>query len=500
VSAIGAASASAATAGPVTVYADVDPASVGVRLLNRATFGVTDADWAEFVSLGYEGWLERQLNPGLISDTALEQRLAGQTPPFPALTTLTMTGEQLYALNNGGQIQNELIEATILRAALSRRQLFEKMVEFWSDHFSMDITIGSLNVLKTLDDRDVIRANALGNFRDLLHASARSPAMLQYLNNDQNTLAAPNENYGRELLELHTLGASAGYTQADVIAVSRCLTGWTRWGSTTNPSNLRGTFRYNSGAHDNGQKVLSPLFNLTGTGNLVIPAGQPAMFDGNLVLDILANHPATARFVCTKMARRFVGEDVPGAVVDAAVAAWLDNGSGVRGDIKAVLRVLLSANVLASATPRYKRPFHLTISAIRGLNATVTTTSSLRTRLVRCGHLPFMWGPPDGYPDTLEYWSGQQLPRWNFGAELVTTSGGAGNGITGVAVDVAGLLGTANTPAEVVNRLDARLTRGAMSTMDRNTIQSFLAQTALTTTRRADAAGLAVDSPSFQWY
>ncbi len=491
--------AMAAGAVPSTA-ADVDPGALGSKLISRVTFGLTSEEITRFNQLGYSGYLEHQLNHTAIPDTYVDSRLTGGVAGIPALSTLTMTGEQLYALNNIGQQANELIEATLIRAVYSKRQLFERMVEFWTDHFNLDLNTGAVSTLKTLDDRDTIRANALGTFGALLNASIRSPAMLNYLNNDLNTRTGPNENYARELMELHTLSSTGGYTQADVIAVARCLTGWTRWGSTSTPTNLRGTFRYNASVHDVTAKVLSPVFNLTGTTSVTIPANQRDMKDGQDVLDILVRHPRTAEFISTKLCRRFIGEDCPAAVIATVKATYLNNGAGVVGDIKSMLRTMLAPNIVYTATPRWKRPFHMYASALRVLPVTITTSGSLRTRLSRAGHLPFNWGPPDGYPDTLEYWSGQQLPRWNFGDEVVPTTATTGSSITGVSTDIGTMLTGATTRSDVMNRIDQLLFQSEMDPVSKARILSYLNTTTFTQQYRNEAVALSLMTPGFQWY
>ena len=489
----------AARAIPSTA-ADVDPGALGNKLISRITFGLTSEEITRFNQLGYSGYLEYHLNHTAIPDTYVQSRLTGGVAGLPALATLTMTGEQLYALSNTGQQANELIEATLIRAVYSKRQLYERMVEFWTDHFNLDIGSGSVSTLKTLDDRDTIRANAMGTFGALLNASIRSPAMLNYLNNDLNTRTGPNENYARELMELHTLSSTGGYTQADVIAVARCLTGWTRWGSTSTPTNVRGTFRYNASVHDVTVKVLSPVFNLTGTTSVTIPANQPDMKDGQDVLDILVRHPRTAEFISTKLCRRFIGEDCPAAVIAAVKAKYLNNGAGVVGDIKSMLRTMLAPNIVYTATPRWKRPFHMYASALRVLPVTITTSGSLRTRLSRAGHLPFNWGPPDGYPDTLEYWSGQQLPRWNFGDEVVPTTATTGSSINGVSTNIGTMLIGATTRSDVMERIDQILFQSEMDPGSKARILTYLNTTTFTQQHRNEAVALSLTTPGFQWY
>lgn len=491
-----AAQARPARAAPPDVSADIDPNSQVSRLVRRITFGYSTSEAATANALGYAGYLEQQLDPGSIAeDPALETSLA-------ALTTLNMTLPELYVQNgvSASVIINELIESKIRRAVFSKRQLFERMVEFWSDHFNIDINEDEQSVLKTVDDRSVIRPNALGTFGALVNASARSPAMLHYLNNDISTKNNPNENYGRELLELHSMSPASGYTQSDVREVARCFTGWTKYsGSTSNGANA-GLFRYNHTNHDTAVKTLSPAFDIDGnfTNPVVIPANQPQMADAQRILDLVSRHPATAQFIAGKLCRRFVGENVSSGVIGAVAQTFL----ATNGDIKAMLRTMFAANILWDAELRFKRPFHLIASALRALPATISATSGLRTQLNRCGHMPFYWNPPDGYPDTVAYWSGSELPRWNFGASAPTS------GVSGVTIDTSAATGVfsglatsgAGAAAAHVDRLNQRMFGGEMSVFDKARLQQYLGTGTISLTMQRDVIGLAIGCPSFQWY
>ncbi|QOJ15485.1 MAG: DUF1800 domain-containing protein [Planctomycetia bacterium] len=448
------------------------PLSNARWLAERISFGPTEAEYALADSLGYEGYLEHQLAHTAIDDSALQTRLAG-------LTTLAMQPYELIGLP-GGQVRNELTEAAILRAVYSPRQLYERMVEFWNDHFHTDIAEGINQQLRTIDDREVIRPHALGRFPDMLAASAQSPSMLYYLDNVTSVVGNPNENYPRELLELHTLGVTGGYTQQDVVELARCLTGWTIWNANANPVNVRWTFRYNSATHDNGAKTVL---------GATIPAGG-GINDGLTVLGILMNHPSTAAFIAGKLCRRFYGEAPPQSLIDTVAAAYSSTG----GDIKAMLRALFLNMDPQTAPPKYKRPFHLMMSALRQSGAAITTTSSLRTQLQLGGQLPFRWPAPDGYPDTLDAWAGLILPRWNFGASLLN-----GN-ISGSSVSINTLLAGANSADLVMARIDAALFGGAMPAAQRERIRQYLLPDPPTDTRKRDAVGLAIAAPEFQWH
>jgi uncharacterized protein (DUF1800 family) len=458
---------------PPDVSADADPGSLTAKLVRRITLGLTTAELTSAASLGYSGYLENQLNYTAIDDSAADAAIAG-------LTTLSMQPYQLYPLT-AAQIINELTEGTLRRSVLSRRQLYQRMVELWTDHFNIDITKEIDTHLKTVDDRDVIRANALGTFPALLSASAHSPAMLTYLDNQTSVAGNPNENYARELMELHTLSVSGGYTQTDVSEVARCLTGWTITRQTNNPGS--GVFRFDATVHDTGSKTVL---------GQVIPgqSGAAGINEGLTVLSILANHPSTAVFIATKICKWLVSETPSQALINSVAATYTSTG----GDIKAMIRTALAPNVLYDAPPKYKRPYHLFVSALRALPATITTINSLRNQLASAGHQQFYWTTPDGYPDTLLYWSGLILPRWNFGALLAT------GGLSGVSVDTAAFFSGLTTAAQMANTIDQSLFGGEMPAADKSRIQSYLLPDPPTSTRRNEALGLAIGSPGFQWY
>ncbi len=452
--------------------ADDLPFSPERWLVGRLTMGLTTEELTLAETLGYDDYLEYHLAHESIDDSAMGPRLAH-------LTTLTAQPYELISLT-GGQVRNELIEAVILRAVYSKRQLFERMVEFWTDHFNIDIFNGIDSQLKTIDDRDVIRAHALGSFGNLVDASAHSPAMLFYLDNATNIVGRPNENYARELMELHTLGVTGGYTQQDVEEVARCFTGWTYYGATVQPVTNRWTFRYNGTLHDNLAKTVL---------GQAIPAGG-GINDALTVLNILVNHASTAQFIARKLCRWFWSYDPPQALIDAVANTCTTTG----GDIRQMVRTLFTTLDPATAPLKYKRPFHLFCGAMRATATSITTTSALRTQLIGAGHLPFSWVPPDGYPDTLEAWVGLILPRWNFGASLTN-----GN-IAGSSVDTNGFLGSATTADAIVDVIDDKLFGGAMDSAEKTRIRDYLLPDPPTTQRKRDAIGLAIGSPGYQWY
>ncbi len=464
---------------PRHARADV-PFSPTRWLVHRITMGWTPEEQSLADSLGYQGYLEYHLNYTAIDDSLIENRIAAN------YSSIAMQPYELVSTTlTNNQVINELIEATILRSVFSKRQLFQRMVEFWTDHFNIDINNGLDNKLKTVDDREVIRAHALGTFPALLSASAHSPAMLYYLDNATSVVGNPNENYARELMELHTMGVEGGYTQADVQEVARCFTGWGFYPATFATQALRWTFRYSSGQHDNAQKTVL---------GVVIPAGG-GINDGLAVLDMLVNHPSTAQFISSKLCRWFYGENPPESLIDAVATTYANTG----GDIKEMIRTFFNTVDPATAPPRYKRPYHLFVSALRATAATINTSSGIRTNLSAAGHMPFFWSPPDGYPDTLETWVGLILPRWNFGASLVN-----GN-VSGTAVDLTAnstgfFYQVANNADAQADHINARLFGGAMAQADRDRIRDYMLPNAAPTTRHREAVGLAIGSPGYQWY
>lgn len=407
--------------------AEAGPGDPAWRVLNRMAFGPRPGDLERVRRIGVDAYVEEQLAPERIEEEwAAWMRLL----PMDTLDMDAMDAEDyetaVYPEVGKGQTAVELQQSCVLRAVYSRRQLQEVMVDFWTDHFNISQLKAECSWLKTLNDR-LIRQHALGRFRDLVLASARSAAMLFYLDNDKNQKldpekkSGPNENYARELLELHTLGVDGGYTLKDIQEVARCLSGWTyKKGFVLG----RGEFVFNPKTHDFGPKhVLGHL----------IPGGQlkelEGVRDGEQVIDLLCRHPNTARFVARKLCRRFVADRGPKALVDRLAQAFLKTD----GDIKQVLSVLFHSEEFQKGEYRkLKRPFDYTVSALRALNAD-TTGAGVLPHLERMGQLPYKWAMPDGYPDRVEAWTPSLLARWNFAAEVVQ------NRVGGTSVDAAAL-------------------------------------------------------------
>jgi hypothetical protein len=443
------------------------------RLLQRATLGSSLYELEQIDRLGYQGYLNAQLNPEKLDDSELENALREGLP------TLSMSAAEIY-LNYPDDFSTgpyELLIATLYRALYSPRQLFESMVVFWSDHFNIDLWSDSQHFLKPIDDRDVIRRHAMGKFPDLLRASAHSPAMLVYLTNDSNYKDDPNQNYARELMELHCLGADNGYTQRDVEEVARCFTGWTLdWDE---ESDGFARFHFDEYAHDDGEKTVL---------GRRIPAGGGVQ-DGDRVLQILANHPNTARFLARKLLVYFWGYAPPQSYIDQIAAIYQRTG----GNIRAMLRAILKRGWMATATPKLKRPFHLMVSALRAMFSGADDPYYLLDQLDVAGHSPFAWSPPNGYPDARGYWSGFLLPRWNFLTALLDPE------TSSVQTDLS-YLDPAMTPQALTQQIHWLVSNGTLTESTQAAIRAYLRNGTRTPERIREALVLALSSPDFQDY
>ncbi|MBI3168422.1 MAG: DUF1800 domain-containing protein [Chloroflexi bacterium] len=371
--------------------------------LKRIGLGPTPADVESVQRSGFEAFVESQLAYEQIDDSAIAKRIS-------QFETLTMPVKELAVLAKPSQPVFELIQATMLRAAYSPRQLYERMVHFWTDHFNIYILKSQDRFLKTGDDRDVIRPNALGNFHALLSASMHSPAMMVYLDNASSTKDGPNENYARELLELHTLGVDGGYTQQDILEVARALTGWSVTGR--RDMDNAGDFMFKPFFHDDGAKhILSVDF----------PAGQGAE-DGEQLARLLAEHPSTASFISYKLARHFVSDEPPADLVSKVAQVFQSSG----GDVRELLRAIFFSEEFNASlgTGKLKRPVEFVTSAIRQLGIETEFERPMFRLTQVMGQVPFFWSAPNGYPDVGKAWlnSNDLLARWNFALSIATNS------------------------------------------------------------------------------
>ncbi|MBI4519575.1 MAG: DUF1800 domain-containing protein [Gemmatimonadetes bacterium] len=440
-----------------------------VRLVRRITNGVTEEELSRARSMGFKRYLEYHLNPAAIDDHEVETFVSTNYP------ALTLDGLGLYQLDRK-ILENQLVEATLYRAAFSQRQLYERMVHFWSDHFT--IYYPKVQYLKVIDDREVIRKHALGKFPDMLRASAHSPAMLEYLDNTRSRGRNVNQNYARELMELHTLGVDGGYTQTDVEEVTRCLTGWTIQG--------RGNFRFDPAGHDFTAKTVLG----TAIPAMSPSAGEQGIQDGETVLNILLAHPSTAKFISTKMIRWLLQYDPPAALVEKVAATFTRTG----GDIPSMIRNIMTPANLLAAPAKYRQPYQLVLAALRATQPKVTRIAGIATRqLSVLGQPLFYWEDPDGYPDNVDWWAGLILQRWNFASYLTSLTAGD------VVVDVTPLM-KVNTAAGITEAINQRAFGGEMPASLKQHVSAHLTAVPITTTRVREAFALALSSTSFQWF
>ena len=468
------------------------------HVLNRLAFGARPGDVEAVRAMGVDAWIDRQLAPERISDANAEQFMArfatlGKTgeqlladypPPAAALARLqrrggTVTAEDSATLRAQGRqsyaFLGELASSRVARAVVSERQLNEVMIDFWENHFN--VFAGKDRTRYFLPDYDAqtIRPHALGTFRALLGAVAKSPAMLYYLDNWQSvadsgrpTLRAAqrplnarqagrraaavqqrmaqhpqlpqlaqrrrglNENYARELMELHTLGVDGGYTQQDVIEVARALTGWT-----IGRGAQGGGFAFRGAVHDASAKtILGKAF-----------AANKGLEEGEAVLDLLASHPSTARFIATKLARRFVSDTPPVALVERATATFRRTNGNIRDVVRTIVT---SPEFFASASYRakVKSPFELVTSTMRAMNAPPDATPRTSQLVRRLGQPIFGHQAPNGYPETGDAWmnTGAILNRINFG---LAAASGRVPGIRVPAWPTTAQLATASRDAQV---------------------------------------------------
>jgi uncharacterized protein (DUF1800 family) len=438
-----------------------------VHVLNRVGFGPRPGDVERLRQLGVQRYIDLQLHPERIADGSLQIRLAGletiglssrtiaeryERPAIEARRQQQQRQSQMKADGSGAeeppkqptaeqrranQVVQELAEQKVLRAVYSERQLQEVLTDFWFNHFNVDARKGADRFLLTEYERDAIRPHVLGKFRDLLEATAKSPAMLFYLDNwmSQSVVQTPpyrivrgrfgsplfmphpitqrknartglNENYGRELMELHTLGVDGGYTQHDVTEVARAFTGWT----IRQPRQV-GRFAFEPRLHDDGEKMV--------LGHRIKAGG--GMKDGEQVLDLLAAHPSTARFIATKLVRRFVSDAPPPALVDRVAARFTATG----GDLRETMRTILTSREFLSPDAyraKVKTPFEFVVSAARATGADITNAATLVRAVQQLGMPLYQCQPPTGYADSADAWvnTGALVNRMNFAMQLAT--------------------------------------------------------------------------------
>jgi uncharacterized protein (DUF1800 family) len=535
-----------------------------IHVLNRVTFGPRPGDVEMVQKMGLHNFIEQQLHPETIDDSAVDQELqqlnllqespsqlyslfiderklqqqkkaqqaanftasAGTPVEKPVMSQSATTppaapgpGNMAALLQapHSGAVIAQLEDDKLIRAVDSNRQLQEVLVDFWSNHFNIDMRKGPCRVLKVADDRDVIRAHIFGKFRDLLEASAKSPAMLLYLDNalssaprqltdrqreklaevmtqnggDPSTLPAAgkkmggiNENYAREIMELHTLGVDGGYTQQDVQEVARCFTGWTIDRQT-------GEFKFAPFRHDNGSKVVL---------GHQIPAGG-GIQDGEMVLDILCADPATAHHIAYEMCQRFVSDNPPESLVTRVATVFTNTG----GDLRQVTEAILTSSEFLSPAAfhtKIKSPLEFAVSAVRATESSITSTpdpgnfknvraniegaailgrtkavdrlstakrQSLNWHIYELGEPLFACTPPTGYKEVSKIWvsPGALIERLNFALALT------GQKVADVKFDAHNVLAGADLdhPDAVLDRCAAALLQGEISPATRKVLE-----------------------------
>ncbi len=510
-------------AGATTVAAEPDEHLRAAHALKRLGYGPRPGQVAELAALGVDNWMRRQLEPATIADPVAEAAVAAL--PKLALPKSELVRAYHQELRDRNQLQRaqaagdfaeagrlrvameereqavvaqaigELQHARLVRAVLSERQLEQVLVDFWFNHFNVDVRKRLVRATVIAHEQEAIRPHVFGNFRDLLGATAKSPAMLVYLDNALSVAereatpaerarverlrselagdeapapAAPsrrglNENYGRELLELHTLGVDAGYTQKDVQEVARVFTGWT-----IEPRS--GDFVFRRRWHDSGPKTIL---------GVSFPGGG-GQREGEQVLDLLAAHPATARRIATKLCQRFVADEPPPALVERVAEAYL----AAKGDLRRTYEALFFAPEFFAPEhfgAKTKSPFEFTASALRAAGADLVAVEGLRGRaplraveagaamgrggerlaglprktvmlhIVEMGQPIYAWGPPTGFPEDSSSWvsAGALVSRLNFA--LAMTAGQVADARVDPRRLVAGV--NADRPDEVVSAL-----------------------------------------------
>ena len=501
------------------------PRDSAYHVLNRLAYGARAGEADSVARFGVMRWIDRQLDPDHIDDS----RLAARERDFTILgydrgdlatryrdaqrerqrlqREVAASGDSTRLrdarpMREFRQLGGELQQLAIVRAALSERQLREVMVDFWTNHFNVFVGKGADRFLLPSYIEETIRPRALGRFEDLLIATAESPAMLFYLDNAQSVApgSSPppprlafnpfrrrrfgmnelndeqrrrrptgiNENYARELLELHTLGVDGGYTQQDVINVARIFTGW----SIERPERGAG-FVFNDWAHDRSDKIV-----------LGTPFKRAGKDEGIRLLRFLANQHATMHHVSAKLCARFVADEPPDGCVDAAVAAWQRTG----GDIRAVLRAIFTSPDFwapQAVRSKVKTPLEFVVSALRATGVEPDTSARVAQVVARLGEPLYQQPAPTGYAETEEHWvnSGALLARMNAAlavAKLCTSV---------PAID---------DHTALVDMINQRLLGGTMSAHTRSVILEQLADITDPAQARTMAVGLALGGPDFQ--
>jgi uncharacterized protein (DUF1800 family) len=453
-----------------------------LHFLNRISYGARPEDMERINAIGIEAYLEEQLDPAALDDSAADAILA-------KIAILNMDRHETYRLTDPEyRTWMALVEGMVLRAVHTKRQLHERMVEFWLDHFN--IPADELGTDLVIYHREIVRRHALGNFRDLAFSTAQSPAMLYYLDNYLSVAEHPNENYARELMELHTLGVDGGYTEDDVKAVARALTGWT-----VNNATETG-FYFDPTVHDTLQKDI--------LGHHLPP--NRGIEDGLHVLSILVNHESTARFVSRKLCVRFVSDNPPPALVESAAQVWMAND----GEIKPVLRhIFTSDEFRQSAGQKLRRPLEFFIAALRATGTQFREFWIMDELLQDLAQRPYGWAPPNGYPDAAGAWTNSAglLARWNTAMTL--THSAVSEEDTGMTTELYERIGHPDTVGGLVDAISTQVFAVPLPADLRATFVDYASDGAgeslelsnrLLAQKVGTLYGLMIASPLFQWH
>ena len=498
------------------------PQQAAARLLDRFSFGAKPGQVEAVVNMGLENWLEQQF--------AANQPNEGLNKRLAAFKSLSLTNDTIVnTYLNAGQVirmatrkgiinkdsikgdqkeyreqvrvimeqegykpiqelHRELVNQKVLSAAYSNNQLQEVLTDFWFNHFNVSVTKNQCQQYVYTYERDAIRPNVMGRFKDLLLATAQHPAMLEYLdnassvsikNNPRANMAAPrnarglNENYAREVMELHTLGVDGGYTQADVTTVAKALTGW---------SVMQGNFIFRPRQHDNEAKTIL---------NKNFPANGGYQ-EGVDVLTMLAEHPSTAKFICTKLATRFVSDTPSAALIKNMVKTF----QSTDGNIKAVLRTMVYDPAFwkkSVSHEKIKSPFEMVISAVRATNAQIIQPFQLFNWCTKMGQRFYYYQAPTGFPDRASNWinTGALLNRMNFGLAFASQK------IPGVRMDLAAL----NNYHEPESAIDALTVYSNILLPQRDhaaNIKRLIPNVQSTQNMLSQVVGIIIGSPEFQ--
>ena len=455
---------------PTTVPPPPPPAATARLVTSRLTFGITPEVDQSIVALGITAWIEDQLSKSR-PDPAIENLFSGYQ-------ILNGSPKQAYdALRDEGNHYREITHAQMVRARYSSHQLFEMMTHLWMDHFNISFE-GSSNAYTVVYQEQVIRPNAMGRFADLLVATAESGSMMEYLDNtDSDARRGINENYGRELLELHTLGIDEAenqiYSEEDVVVAAHVMSGWAREGDSGSAN--WGQFRYRPEYHSTDAVSL--------LGGQWTNAGLADKAAGDSLLQFLARHPQTASYVAFKLCRRFVADSPPAGLVASAAAVYLANDTAL---VPVLRHIFNSPEFAGSGGQKVRRPFELLSAAMRSLGTSVPmdpqsdASEDLIRALQRMGHQPWSWETPDGFPDEAEPWvnSNALLLGWEFTSRLARDELTRSSDDTPLVTDISTLRGNAATAGELFDRLTFRCNLGDLPIALRDQLLTILEVTA----------------------